>query len=104
MDGTPPPHTFLAVLGFELRALCLLSSHCTTRVVLPALYMLVIFKIGSCSQASVAPACNPSKSGGRDQKGSGLKPAWANSSQDPMLKTPNTVKGRGLGLVEWLKL
>jgi hypothetical protein len=34
----------------------------------------------------VAHACNPSYSGGRDQKDHGLKPAQANSSQDPILK------------------
>jgi hypothetical protein len=28
----------------------------------------------------VAYTCNPSYSGGRDQKDHGLKPAWANSS------------------------
>jgi hypothetical protein len=38
----------------------------------------------------VAHACNPSYSGGRDQEGCGLKPTWANSSQDPILKKPIT--------------
>jgi hypothetical protein len=47
----------------------------------------------------VARTCNPSNSGGRDQKNHGLKPAQANSSQDPISKTPITKKG----LVEWLK-
>jgi hypothetical protein len=36
--------------------------------------------------ALVAHAYNPSYSGGRDQEDHGLKPAWANSSQDPILK------------------
>jgi hypothetical protein len=31
-------------------------------------------------------ACNPSNIGGRDQGDQGLKPARANSSQDPILK------------------
>jgi hypothetical protein len=31
--------------------------------------------------------------GGRDQEDRGLKPAQANSSQDPILKIPNTKKG-----------
>jgi hypothetical protein len=34
----------------------------------------------------VAHACNPSYSGGRDQKDQGLNPAWKNSSQDPISK------------------
>jgi hypothetical protein len=31
----------------------------------------------------VAHTCNPSYSGGREQEDHNLKPAWANSSQDP---------------------
>jgi hypothetical protein len=46
----------------------------------------------------VALACNPSYSGGRDQEDCGLKPAWANSSQDPILKKNKK------GLVEWLNV
>jgi hypothetical protein len=34
----------------------------------------------------VAHACNPSHSGGRDQENHGLKPAQANSLQDPILE------------------
>jgi hypothetical protein len=37
--------------------------------------------------------CNPSFSGGRDQKDQGSNPAWANSWRDPILKKPNTKKG-----------
>jgi hypothetical protein len=35
----------------------------------------------------MAHACNPSYSGGRDQEARSSKPAWANSSQDPISKT-----------------
>jgi hypothetical protein len=48
----------------------------------------------------VAHIYNPSYLGGRDQEDSTLKPAWANSSQDPILKIPKTKKG----LVEWFKV
>jgi hypothetical protein len=48
----------------------------------------------------VACSCDPSYLGGRDQEDSGSKPAWANSSLDPILKKPITK----IGLVEWLKL
>jgi hypothetical protein len=48
----------------------------------------------------VAHACNPSYSGGRDQEDHGSKPAWANSSLDPILKKPFTK----IGLVEWVKV
>jgi hypothetical protein len=41
-------------------------------------------------QALVTHACNPSYSGGRDQEHHSSKPAWANSSLDPVLKIPNT--------------
>jgi hypothetical protein len=37
----------------------------------------------------MAHACNPSYSGGRDQEDQGLKPAWANSLKDPILKNPS---------------
>jgi Fe-S cluster assembly ATPase SufC len=40
----------------------------------------------------VAHACNVNFSGGRDQEERGLKPALANSLQDPILKTPSTKK------------
>jgi hypothetical protein len=43
--------------------------------------------------ALVAHVYNPCYSGGRDQEDLGLKPALANSSQDPILKKPNTKKG-----------
>jgi hypothetical protein len=43
----------------------------------------------------VAHAYNPN-SGGRDQEGSSLKPAQANSSQDPISKKPITKKGGGV--------
>jgi hypothetical protein len=36
----------------------------------------------------VAHAYNPRYSGGRDQEDRGLKPAWANSLQAPILKIP----------------
>jgi hypothetical protein len=45
------------------------------------------------TRALVAHACNPSYSGGRNQEDLSLKPAWANSSQDPISKTPITKKG-----------
>jgi hypothetical protein len=49
-------------------------------------------KINS-SWVPVAHACNPSYSGGRNQKDYGSKPAQANSSQDPILRTVITKKG-----------
>jgi hypothetical protein len=45
------------------------------------------------SQVPVAHACNPSYSGGRDQEDLGSKPAWANSSQNPILKKTFMKKG-----------
>jgi hypothetical protein len=47
----------------------------------------------------VAHTCNPSYPGGRDQEHLILKPAWANSSRDPISKIPSQK-----GLVEWLKV
>jgi hypothetical protein len=47
-----------------------------------------------CSiQVLVVHTCNPSYSGGRDQKYCDSKPAWANSSKDPILKKPFSKKG-----------
>jgi hypothetical protein len=37
----------------------------------------------------MAHTYNPSYSGGRDQEDGGLKPAQANSSQDPVSKKPS---------------
>jgi hypothetical protein len=50
-----------------------------------AMYIWIIKIISSW--ALVAHACNPRYSRGRDQEDQGLKPAWANSSQDPIMKT-----------------
>jgi hypothetical protein len=41
---------------------------------------------GKRSWAPVIHTCNPSNSGGRDQEDHTLKPAWANSLQDPISK------------------
>jgi hypothetical protein len=43
----------------------------------------------------VAHAYNPSYSSGRDQEDQGLKPAWANSLQDPIFKKTHHKKGLG---------
>jgi hypothetical protein len=45
------------------------------------------------SPVPVAHAYNPSYSRDRDQEDCGSKPAWANSSRDPVLKKPITKKG-----------
>jgi hypothetical protein len=42
---------------------------------------------------SVTHACNPSCSGGKDQKDHSSKPARANNSRDPISKIPITKKG-----------
>jgi hypothetical protein len=47
----------------------------------------------SFSPSLVAHTCNPSYSGGRDQKDSGSKAAWANSSLDPISEVTNAKKG-----------
>jgi hypothetical protein len=44
---------------------------------------------------SVAHACNPSFSGGRDQEAEGSKPAQANSLRDPILKKKKSQKRTG---------
>jgi hypothetical protein len=44
----------------------------------------------------VVHAYNPSYSGGRDQEDHGLKPAQANSLQDPILRKPLTKKAGGV--------
>jgi hypothetical protein len=44
-------------------------------------------------QALVAHICIPSYSGGREQEDCTSKPAWENSSQDPISKIPNTKQG-----------
>jgi hypothetical protein len=57
-------------------------------------------KTGRGSLVLVTHSCNLSYSGARDQEDCGSKPAWENSSQDPIWKKPITKKG----LVEWLKV
>jgi hypothetical protein len=47
----------------------------------------------------VAHACNPSYSGGRNQEDHSSKPAWGNSSQDPISKNPIT-KNWGGGVAQ----
>jgi hypothetical protein len=46
----------------------------------------------------LAQTRNPSYSGGRDQENLGLKPAQANSSQDPISKKPITHTKRAGGV------
>jgi hypothetical protein len=58
-------------------------------------------KNGLGNPEPVTHACNPSYSGGRDQEDHGLKPAWANSSRDSILKKQNITKKEK---VEWLKV
>jgi hypothetical protein len=50
------------------------------------------------SQVLVAYACNPNYLGGRDQEDHSLKPAWANSSQDPISEILNTKRVGGVAL------
>jgi hypothetical protein len=47
-------------------------------------------------EKQVAHACNPSYSGGRDQKNHGSKPTRANSFGDPISKTSNTKRAGGV--------
>jgi hypothetical protein len=47
------------------------------------------------NQVLLAQACNPSYLGGRDQEDRGLKPALANSSQNPILKKNPSQKRAG---------
>jgi hypothetical protein len=61
---------------------------------------ILLIKKGKCCWVPVAHTCNPSYSGGRDQKDHSSKPAQGNSSRHPILKKPITKKG----LVEWLKV
>jgi hypothetical protein len=57
--------------------------------------IMTTIKIGKKSQAPVAHAYNPSYSGGRDQEGHNLKPAWGNNSQDPNLEKTHPQKRAG---------
>jgi hypothetical protein len=51
----------------------------------------------------VAHACNPGYLEGRDQEDCSLKPARANSLQDPISKIPITKKTGGVAQGEGLK-
>jgi hypothetical protein len=63
-------------------------------------YCLILESNINHSWELVVHSCNPSYSGGRDQEDLCSKPAWANSSRDPILKKTFIKKG----LVEWLKV
>jgi hypothetical protein len=67
-----------------------------------ARFLFVCFdlKRRASSWALVVYTYNLSYSAGRDPGNHSLKPAWANSSQEPILKKPITK----IGLVEWLKV
>jgi hypothetical protein len=81
---------FLALLGFELGAYTCQASA----LLLESLHQPIKCIFFKCffGQAVVAHACNLSYSGGSDQEDHGLKPAQANSSQDPISKKPTTKK------------
>jgi hypothetical protein len=55
----------------------------------------LFIKIIKYSQVPVAHTCNPSYSGSRDQEDHGSKPAWANSSRDPISKNPSQKRAGG---------
>jgi hypothetical protein len=52
--------------------------------------------VKSLEPDSVAHACNPSYSGGREQEDHGPKAVQANSSQDSILKKPDTERAYGV--------
>jgi hypothetical protein len=58
-------------------------------------------KLALLNWAPVAHTCNPSYSGSREQVDLSSEQAWANSSQDPILKKK---KNHKKGLVEWFKV
>jgi hypothetical protein len=58
------------------------------------------FKVLKTSRVLVAPAYNPSYSGGRDQEDRNSKSVPANISRDPISEKNHNRKG----LVEWLKV
>jgi hypothetical protein len=60
-------------------------------------------KLAKWGLVLVAHSYNPSYSGDRDQEGGVLKPAWANSSRDPISKTKQKTLYKK-GLVEWLNV
>jgi hypothetical protein len=62
---------------------------------LPWAKISVVFIEITQDQALVAHACNPSYSGGRDEEDHGLRPARANSLQDPIQKQNKTHTKRG---------
>jgi hypothetical protein len=82
----------LASNSWAMRPNCLnLSSSWDNKC---AVYCLIFFKeFAKTSWAPVVHACTPSYSGVRDQEDCSLKPAWANSCWDPILKKDNTKKG-----------
>jgi hypothetical protein len=98
---------FLVVLRFDLRASCFLMkalyhlSHFTSPVFLfMSLQTIMIYvtryvyyKSGYSCWAPVAHTYNPRYSRGRGQEDHNLKPAWENSSRNPILKIPNTKNG-----------
>jgi hypothetical protein len=52
----------------------------------------LFIQLKTFSQAPEAHFYNPSDLGGRDQEDHVSKPTWANTSQDPISKTPTTKK------------
>jgi hypothetical protein len=55
------------------------------------------------SQVLVTHTCNPTYSGGRDQENRCSRPAWANSSPDPILKKTHHKKRAG-GVAQGVKV
>jgi hypothetical protein len=54
------------------------------------------------SQTPAAHACNPSYLGGWDQEDCGSRPAWANSSQDPISKITRAKWTEGVAqVIQW---
>jgi hypothetical protein len=62
----------------------------------PLLRIPLTFSISNNASGVAPHYCNPSYSGGRDQEDCSLKPDWANSSSDLILKNPFTKRAGGV--------
>jgi hypothetical protein len=69
-------------------------NHCGKHCIV-GLHGLIFatLKVEQARQALEAYTCNPSYSGGRDQEDSSSRTVQANTSQELILKLPNTKQG-----------
>jgi hypothetical protein len=100
LNVTKDPNYLFCQARFESHLHAFIHLIFTSSVTEGPLSLIAYNKIkaqtGEPQLGAVPHTCNPSYSGGRDQEDQGLKPAWASTLQDLILKNPSPKRAGGV--------